>query len=73
MTTTQTYKNYKGPLFLVGAFTDWSTFRDLRWAGSFKGRSSLVLGVREKLPFRAFSRPGPGAGARVIVDVAHSW
>lgn len=51
----------------------WSTFRQVAWAGSFEGRSTLGLGVRARLPFRVFVLDGPGNGARLVVDVAHRW
>lgn len=51
----------------------WSTFRQVAWAGSFEGRSTLGLGVRARLPFRVFVLDGPGDGARLVVDVAHRW
>jgi hypothetical protein len=43
------------------------------WAGSFEGQTTLGLGVRARLPFRAFVLPGPGSGSRLVVDVAHRW
>ncbi|MGG5259718.1 AMIN-like domain-containing (lipo)protein [Phycicoccus avicenniae] len=49
------------------------TFRQVRWAGSFEGQSTLALGVRARLPFRVFTLAGPGTGSRLVVDVAHSW
>jgi hypothetical protein len=49
------------------------TFRDVRWAGSFEGVSTVGLGVRARLPFRAFVVHGPGHGSRLVVDVAHRW
>lgn len=49
------------------------TFRQVTWAGSFEGRSTAGLGVRARLPFRVFTLDGPGAGSRVVVDVAHRW
>ena len=54
----------------VAGFT---TFRQVAWAGSFEGQSTVALGVRARLPFRAFVVPGPGTGARLVVDVAHRW
>lgn len=48
--------------------TGWTTFRQVAWAGSFEGRSSIGLGVRARLPFRVFTLPG-----RIVVDVAHRW
>ena len=49
------------------------TFRDIEWAGSFEGQTTLGLGVRARLPFRVFTLSGPGAGSRLVIDVAHSW
>ena len=50
-----------------------STFRDVAWAGSFEGQTTIGLGVRARLPFRVFALGGPGDGSRLVVDVAHSW
>lgn len=35
--------------------------------------SKFGLGVRARLPFRAFTLPGPGNGTRLVIDVAHRW
>jgi hypothetical protein len=48
--------------------TGYQTFRQVAWAGSFEGSTTVGLGVRARLPFRVFTLPG-----RVIVDVAHFW
>lgn len=53
--------------------TGYSTFRQVAWAGSFEGTTTLGLGVRARLPFRVFVLDGPGAGSRLVVDVAHRW
>lgn len=53
--------------------TGYRTFRHLAWAGSFEGQSSVGLGVRARLPFRAFVLDGPGDRSRLVVDVAHRW
>ena len=53
--------------------TGFRTFRDVVWAGSFEGLSTLGLGVRARLPFRVLLLDGPGDGARLVVDVAHRW
>jgi hypothetical protein len=55
------------------AVTGWSTFRQVAWAGSFEGQTTVGLGVRARLPFRVFTLDGPGAGSRLVVDVAHRW
>lgn len=49
------------------------TFRQVRWAGSFEGQTTVGLGVRARLPFRVFVLNGPGSGSRLVVDVAHRW
>jgi hypothetical protein len=49
------------------------TFRQVAWAGSFEGQTTLGLGVRARLPFRTFVLPGPGDGSRLVIDVAHRW
>ena len=37
------------------------------------GHTKLPLGVRAQLPMRAFVLSGPGAGQRLVVDIAHKW
>jgi len=49
------------------------TFRQVAWAGSFEGQTTLGLGVRARLPFRVTLLAGPGGGSRLVVDVAHRW
>lgn len=49
------------------------TFRDVAWAGSFEGQTTIGLGVRARLPMRAFVLDGPGDGSRLVIDVAHRW
>jgi hypothetical protein len=52
------------------------TFRQVAWAGSFEGSSSIGLGVRARLPFRVTTLtgiPNTSNGTRVIIDVAHAW
>jgi hypothetical protein len=53
--------------------TGYRTFRQVAFAGTFEGQTTLGLGVRARLPFRVFTLPGPGAGGRVVIDVAHRW
>jgi hypothetical protein len=63
---------FVGPGTLVNT-TGYQTFRHVAWAGSFEGVTTVGLGVRARLPFRAFVLPGPGAGSRLVVDVGHQW
>ncbi len=49
------------------------TFRQVAFTGSFEGQTLIGLGVRARLPMRAFVLDGPGDGSRLVVDVAHRW
>lgn len=50
------------------------TFRQVAWAGSFEGQSTIGLGVRARLPFRVFTLAGPGRNqTMLVIDVAHRW
>ncbi|MEV0788170.1 hypothetical protein [Kribbella sp. NPDC050459] len=51
----------------------YSTFRQVAFAGSFEGQTTIGLGVRARLPFRVFTLAGPGSASRLVVDVAHHW
>ena len=52
----------------VSGFT---TFRQVRGAGSFERVTSIGLGVRAKLPFRVFELGDSRAGWRIVIDLAH--
>jgi hypothetical protein len=52
--------------------TGYTTFRQVAWAGTFEGQTSMGLGVRARLPFRAFTIQD-ATGSRLVVDVAHRW
>jgi hypothetical protein len=67
--STYTPRN-RAELVSVGGYR---TFRQVAWAGSFEGQTSMGLGVRARLPFRVFTLAGPGSGSRVVIDVAHTW
>ena len=51
----------------------YQTFRQVAYAGSFEGQTTVGLGVRARLPFRAFILAGPGDGSRLVLDIAHLW
>ena len=50
-----------------------STFRQVAFAGTFEGSTTIGLGVRARLPFRVLLLSGPGTGSRLVIDVAHHW
>lgn len=52
----------------------YDTFRQVRWAGSFEGQTTLALGVRARLPFRTFTLYDANNNtSRLVIDVAHFW
>ena len=57
----------------LSSVSGYQTFRQVVWAGSFEGQTTLGLGVRARLPFRVFTLDGPGSGSRLVIDVAHYW
>lgn len=76
------YDQYGNPTFRpsnpreVVNVTGYTTFRQLAWAGSYEGQTTLALGVRARLPFRVFvlnGTPQSDLGPRLVIDVAHSW
>lgn len=55
------------------AVGSYDTFRQVAFLGTFEGETQVGLGVRARLPFRVFTLAGPGAGSRLVIDVAHRW
>jgi hypothetical protein len=51
----------------------YSTFRQVAYAGTFEGQTTIGLGVRARLPFRVYTLAGPGSNTRLVIDVAHRW
>jgi hypothetical protein len=52
--------------------TGFRSFRQVAWAGSYEGYTTLGVGMRRALPFRVLVLPGPGKHTRIAVDVAHN-
>ena len=74
------YDQYGNPTFApanrdeVVDLAGYTTFRQLRWGGSFEGYTTMALGVRARLPFRVFTLPATANdGPRMVIDVAHRW
>ncbi|MGH3859840.1 AMIN-like domain-containing (lipo)protein [Actinokineospora sp.] len=79
LATAPAYDDYGNPTFtpanrneLVNV-TGWQTFRQVAYAGSFEGQTTIGLGVRARLPFRTFVLNNPDGGSRIVIDVAHFW
>ena len=59
--------------------TGYKTLRDVEFGGansighSAEWHSTFGIGVRARLPYRAFLLPGPGNHSRLVIDVAHRW
>jgi hypothetical protein len=53
--------------------TGYRTLRQVAWAGSFEGQTTVGVGVRARLPFRTFTLAGPGSNSRLVIDIAHHW
>ena len=62
----------RDPRELVDVF-GWQTFRQVSLAEVYESQVTIGLGVRARLPFRVFVLDGPGAGSRLVIDVAHRW
>lgn len=73
------YDDAGAPTFLpadrseVVPVSSYRTFDQAVWAGSFEGQTTLGLGVRARLPMRAFLLPVTDGSRQLVVDVAHSW
>ncbi|MGC1209606.1 MAG: hypothetical protein WA880_16795 [Ornithinimicrobium sp.] len=66
----------KGATFAptMPSVSGYDTFRQIRWAGSFEGQTTFALGVRARLPFRAFTLYDASTDtSRLVVDVAPRW
>ena len=61
----------RDPMRAVGV-TGYRTFRQVAFLGTFEAQTEIAVGVRARLPFRAFVLEGP-AGSRLVIDVAHRW
>lgn len=60
----------------VVSVAGFDTFRQVAWAGSFEGQTTLALGVRARLPFRVLTLDGTPSSdhtPRLVIDVAHRW
>ena len=61
------------PPITPSTYAGWKTFRDVKWASTFEGVTTIGLGVRARLPMRVFTLTNTDGGARLVIDVAHHW
>lgn len=48
----------------------WSSLREVKFAGSFEGQTTLAVGVRGRLPFRVLITGDPGY-QHIVLDISH--
>ena len=59
-------------LYPASRFSGWRSLREIRFAGSFEGYSTVAVGVRAKLPFRVFTQlDETDQVRRLIIDISH--
>ena len=59
-------QNLVSPSTIAG----WSSLREVRFAGSFEGQTTVAVGVRDRLPFRVFVT-SERSYQHVVVDISH--
>jgi hypothetical protein len=61
-------QSFYSPAQLAG----WRTLRQVRYAGTFEGQTTIAVGVRTRVPFRVFTILNDRDQVmRVVLDVAH--
>ena len=59
-------------LYPASRLADWQSLREVRFAGSFEGYSTVAIGVRDKLPFRVSTELDKTDEVRhLVIDIAH--
>lgn len=59
-------------LYTAGRLAGWHSLREVRYAGSFEGQTTIALGVRARVPFRVLTLASTrDQVTRVVVDLAH--
>jgi hypothetical protein len=58
-------------LYTAAQLAGWRSLKQVRYAGSFEGQTTIAVGVRARLPFRVFTLPDTRSQiVRVVLDVA---
>jgi hypothetical protein len=58
--------------YTAAQLAGWRSLREVRYAGSFEGQTTIAVGVRARLPFRVLTLlDSQNQIMRVVLDVAH--
>lgn len=57
-------------LVTKAALAEWASLREVTFAGSFEGQTTIAVGVGQRLPFRVFVTASAGY-RHVVIDIAH--
>jgi hypothetical protein len=61
----------RADFYTPSQLTGWSSLREVRYAGSFEGQTTIAVGVRAQVPFRVFTvLDRSGAYRSVVLDLA---
>jgi hypothetical protein len=63
--------HYRANAVNLASVAGFTTFRQVRGAGSFERITAIGLGVRARLPFRVFELGSATSGWRIVIDVGH--
>lgn len=61
----------RADFYTPGQLAGWSSLREVRYAGSFEGQTTIAVGVRARVPFRVFTvLDSSGVYRSVVLEVA---
>jgi hypothetical protein len=61
----------RADFYTPAQLADWSSLREVRYAGSFEGQTTIAVGVRTRVPFRVFTVLDRSGDYRsVVLDLA---
>jgi hypothetical protein len=61
----------RADFYTPGQLAGWSSLREVRYAGSFEGQTTIAVGVRARVPFRVFTvLDSNGVYRSVVLEVA---
>lgn len=57
----------------VANVSGWYNFKQIAYGASFEGQTQFFIGVRGRLPMKAFVMNNADGGQRLVIDVVNSW